>query len=256
MGKRIKIITDIQRMSLDDGPGIRTTVFFQGCPLRCIWCHNPECIEEIPTPDFEAHWNKSFERDAEEWDLSSLLLRDKRFYEASGGGVTFSGGEPLLHTDYIMETGIMLRKHRIHITVDTCGYASWNVMEKVSQITDLFLYDLKTADPLCHKLLTGQSNELIWENLTRLLKTGKHVWIRIPAVEGGNRQEIQDIIDRLPLCKEIERVELLKYHKYGLKKYEQLKIPYRAHFCQTPADEVMEELKKRLCDRGFAGVIR
>ena len=200
---------DIQRNSFVDGPGIRTTVFFKGCNLRCQWCHNPEsqimesqimfykdkctgcgrCRDiTVDNSDFVCFHDakkicgKTYTVD----ELFNIIIKDKIFYETSGGGVTFSGGECLLQQDFLCEILEKCKAAGIHTAVDTAGHIHWNVFEKVLPYTDLFLYDMKAFDCNIHRKYTGVSNECILENLKKLFEAGANIWIRIPVIPGVN----------------------------------------------------------------------
>ena len=207
-------IFDIQRNSYVDGPGIRTTVFFKGCNLRCAWCHNPE--SQSPKPQMMFYKNKCMgcgkckekcpnhlescelcgkctlycPHDAREIcgkeytvdEVMREILKDKAFYDHSGGGVTFSGGECMLQIDFLEDLLKECQKNGIHTAVDTAGYVPFEQFEQILPYTELILYDIKCFDSEKHKQYTGVGNELILENLKRLLATDKSVWIRIPII--------------------------------------------------------------------------
>ena len=148
-------------MSLDDGPGIRTTVFVKGCPLHCLWCHNPECVDREGTVQFYGYFKKVFLYQDEAEELCKRLQRDRPLYEATGGGVTISGGEPLLYPEAVSRIGTILKREGISLAVDTCGFVPWQNFEQVLPVTELVLYDLKAAGEQRHRELTGKSNVLI-----------------------------------------------------------------------------------------------
>ena len=247
-------IFDIQRNSYVDGPGIRTTVFFKGCNLHCAWCHNPE--SQSPTPQMLFYRSKctgcgkcrekcpnalekcelcgnctiycphdAREICGEEYTVDGVLneiLKDKAFYENSGGGVTFSGGECMLQIDFL--TGILkaCKENGIHTAVDTAGHVPYERFEQILPYTDLFLYDVKCFDSEKHKQYTGVGNEVILENLKKLLATGTPLWIRIPIVPTVNdtKEEIQSIKRYIRACGAPEKIELLPYHAMGEHKYD------------------------------------
>lgn len=230
------IITNIQRMSLDDGPGIRTTVFVKGCPLKCKWCHNPECMKTDGDAVFFQEFPKAFVyRDSR--GLCDRLQRDHALYEATGGGVTISGGEPLLYPEFVKETGMILQQEGIDLAVDTCGSVPWESVEMVLPVVKLFLYDLKVFHTEKHKELTGVGNMLIWQNLDRLLARGKKLYIRIPVIGGANEGELEEIAEQIPYSPSILRVEFLPYHSYGISKYAKLGVPYPGTAFYTPETE-------------------
>lgn len=245
------IIFDIERNSFVDGPGIRTTVFFKGCNLRCKWCHNPESqnrYKEILfyknkcsgcnrckniTPDDEKFlcYNGAKEICGKEYSVDQVfkeIIKDKSFYETSGGGVTFSGGECLLQSDFLAEILKRCKDFGIHTAVDTAGNVKWDVFEKVIPYTDLFLYDVKCISEDMHIKYTGTTNKLILENLVKLSEKFKgQIIIRIPIIGGVNddEDELKKIYKFLNKIK-ITKVELLPYHMMGEHKYEALNMIY------------------------------
>ena len=244
------VIFDIQRNSCVDGPGIRTTIFFKGCNLSCAWCHNPE--GQNPKPEIMFYENKctgcnkcketlpnTLEKYAtacpngareicgEEYtadDVIRVAKKDIRFYESSGGGVTFSGGECMLRIDFLEEILIACKDAGIHTAVDTAGHIPFEYFERIIPYTDLFLYDIKTIDSEKHKKYTGVGNELILENLERLIRSGARVWVRIPIIPTVNdsMEEMRAIRERLIKYGYPEKVELLPYHAMGTHKYSAL----------------------------------
>ena len=235
-------IFDIQRNSYVDGPGIRTTVFFKGCNLRCAWCHNPE--SHSPTPQTMAFPNRPKELCGKEHTVDEVLtdiLRDKRFYKAAGGGVTFSGGECMLQIDFLEKILKACKENGIHTAVDTAGHVPFSFFERILPHTDLFLYDVKCLDNKKHKQYTGVGNDLILENLKKLLQSKKEIWVRIPIIPAVNDTvaEMQQIKAFLDSCERFPKIELLPYHAMGEHKYAALGIemkqfssPSEAHIAQ------------------------
>ncbi len=247
------MIFDIIRNSFVDGPGIRTTVFFKGCNLRCAWCHNPEsqsfdkqmmfykskctgcgkCKQVCPYALEQCDLcgrceiycpngaRKICGKQMSVDEIMAELVKDKDFYDASGGGVTFSGGECMLQIDFLCELLKGCKQKGIHTAVDTAGCVPWESFEKILPYTDLFLYDVKLMDSQKHKEYVGADNTLILENLKRLSKSGKHIIIRVPVIGGVNDsdKEMQAIADFLSSLN-VEKVELLPYHAMGEHKYE------------------------------------
>ncbi|MBE6738752.1 MAG: glycyl-radical enzyme activating protein [Ruminococcaceae bacterium] len=234
------LISDIKRFAVHDGDGIRTTVFFKGCPLKCVWCHNPESISFKPQIAFyenkcvgcgeckkenfnaenclgEARVLYGKEMTIEE--LLPLLLEDKDFYETSGGGVTLSGGECLCQADFCAELLKRLKEQGIHTAVDTCGFVSKENIDKVIPYTDIFLYDVKAIGSDVHIKCTGQPNEIILENLKYIDSLGKNIEIRIPFVPEYNSDQIEKIAKFLKPLKNIKAVKVLPYHNYAGSKY-------------------------------------
>ena len=239
-------IFEIKRFAVHDGDGIRTTVFFKGCPLRCVWCHNPEglafeseeafyahkCIgcgeckeKDFDTVDCLGEARVKYGKDVTISELMPLLSEDREFYENSGGGVTLSGGECLMQADFCAELLKKLKENGIHTAVDTCGFAPRLAFDKVIPYTDVFLYDLKALDDDVHIRCTGQSNKIILENLDYINKNGKKVEIRIPYVPGYNDGQIEKISEYLKRLKNVSGVRVLPYHNYAASKYEALGIP-------------------------------
>ena len=238
-------IFEIKRFAVHDGEGIRTTVFFKGCPLRCVWCHNPEGLSFEPQEAFYAHKcigcgeckkdgfthenclgeaRISYGKDVTIDELLPLLLEDKDFYETSGGGVTLSGGECLMQADFCAELLKRLKAEGIHTAVDTCGFVSKEMLDKVIPYTDVFLYDLKAYDEGVHINCTGRSNGQIFANLKYLDLLGKNIEIRIPYVPEYNGREIEKLAAFLSNFKHITKIRVLPYHNYAGSKYEALGI--------------------------------
>lgn len=224
------VIFDIKRFAVHDGPGIRTTVFLKGCPLCCVWCHNPEGInpEIVSVPKTVRMGEKVFTENETVGHLVSVselmeeLLKEKVFMEESGGGVTFSGGEPLIQAEFLLEMLKQCRLEGIHSAVDTTGLATWDTLEKISLFTDLFLYDLKIIDDENHKKFTGVSNKLMLENLVKLSAKGCEYRIRIPLIPEMTYTEknISDILGFLgELPKKPAGVDILPYHNTAAHKY-------------------------------------
>ena len=261
------MIFDIQRNSYVDGPGIRTTVFFKGCNLKCKWCHNPEsqnpkkeimfykskctgcgrCKDLSVNDENFICFNDAKEICGKEYTVEEILkevLKDKSFYENSDGGVTFSGGECMLQIDFLTEILKKCKENGIHTAVDTAGFVPWTNFEKIMPYTNLFLYDVKCFSESLHIEGTGVSNKHILENLKKLSANfSGDIIIRIPIMTGFNDDidEIQKIAEFLKDIKTKE-VELLPYHKMGEHKYGALDMSVKNY--GVPTKEKMEEYKR------------
>jgi pyruvate formate lyase activating enzyme len=243
------IIFNIQRFSVKDGPGIRTTVFMKGCPLGCWWCHNPEGMS------FGLNNIKGKEI-GKEWDVPALfeeINKDRIFYDESGGGVTFSGGEPLAQPEFLEAALKKCSEEGIHTVVDTSGYADKDVFKKILPFTKLFLYDLKLIDPTEHHKYTGVTNELILNNLNFLLDNKAKVFVRIPLIPGitATIQNLSGIIDHLNKVGTKPPVHLLTYHKIAEGKYEKFGITNRMKDRKELSSAEMEEVRNLFENWGF-----
>jgi len=239
------IISDIKRFAIHDGDGIRTTVFLKGCPLKCVWCHNPESIsfkpqiafyknkcigcgecqkEDFSTEECLGEARIFYGKEMTVKELLPVLLEDKDFYETSGGGVTLSGGECLCQADFCAELLKALKEEGIHTAVDTCGFVPKVNIDKVISYTDIFLYDIKAIDEDVHTKCTGQSNKLILENIRYIDSLGKPIEVRIPYVPEYNTDQIEKIAEFLRPLKNIKAVKVLPYHNYAGSKYEALNM--------------------------------
>lgn len=307
------VVFDIKRYAIHDGPGIRTTVFFKGCPLSCSWCHNPEgitpapqlvydkkkcltcmaCVEVCPaqaisidsgTPHHRAASTQmgpailntspdicrqcgtcadicpSMAREVAGRRYSikailELIKKDLPFYENSGGGVTFSGGEPLMQWMPLVELLRSCRNLEIHTAVDTTGFAPWHLLEKVAPFADLFLFDIKHMDGAIHKLHTGVSNELILSNIKKLAMRGSSIQIRIPLIPEVNDDDhnieatgqfIADLFRDRRGSTGIKGITLLPYHDFQKSKYIKFGIDYRAKKIVPPTEARIEQVQNRL----------
>jgi pyruvate formate lyase activating enzyme len=279
------LVFNVQRFSLQDGPGLRSTVFMKGCPLACTWCHNPEsqapqtefirlrhrCMacgscgeEELAEPlvqnrgeaDVEACPTGALQAVGHEMDVSMLvqtLLRDRIFFDESGGGVTFSGGEPLLQASFVIEAMRLLRAEGVHTALDTCGYVDWQELAEAASHACLVLYDLKLMDDARHRLATGVSNASILENLRALSKIHPSIWIRIPIIPGINDDpaNLEATADFLRPLQGIRQVDLLPYHPLGEAKSIRVGIPQTLHDIQAPSAGDLEATAARFRARGL-----
>ncbi len=219
------IIFDLIRYAVHDGPGIRTTVFLKGCPLDCVWCHNPESKKITPERTGKIYRPKCRELFADnphdmvgkEVPVAAVMYeirKDTIFYDQSGGGVTFSGGEPLMQQEFLAALLAACRENEIHTAVDTSGYSAWKNFDRILEQVDLFLFDLKIMDNGEHIRYTGVPNLLIHENLKRLSRTGKQIIIRVPLIPAitDTRQNLSAIRDFVNTLDNLNRIDLLPYN--------------------------------------------
>jgi pyruvate formate lyase activating enzyme len=255
MDKNNGVITEIQRFSVHDGPGIRTSVFFKGCPLHCAWCHNPECISsKIETLQYaekcigcgkcdegcfsgaKVVCGKNYTKEK----LLSIILQDKDYYKEKGG-VTFTGGEPLLQKNFLKEIISLCKQNNINVALESCMIL-WD--EEIFSSIDYLMADLKIWNDEKHKLYTKVSNEKIKENLRRFDSLGIPIHLRTPVVVGinDNKEEITAVATFAKSLKNLVKYELLPYHALGEQKYRALGL-IPPDFT-SPSKEVMEDLKK------------
>jgi pyruvate formate lyase activating enzyme len=273
-------IFDIQRFCLHDGPGIRTTLFLKGCPLRCLWCHNPEgisgerhlsfdegkcigcgacallcpsvhrisgkhllcrdacslkgaCVEACPSRALEI-----VGRDITVEEAAAELLKDKPYYEESGGGVTISGGEPVMQGEFLCALALRLKGEGIRVALETSGFGDYGVYENLLSLADLFLYDYKESDPERHRQYTGADNQIILDNLKRLHDAGASILLRCPIIPGVNDREdhFKGIAALARKHPNLLGVEVLPYHKLGVSKTGRLGLQAQREYVPLPAD--------------------
>jgi len=285
------LVFDIKKFAIDDGPGIRTTIFLKGCPLRCSWCHNPEgqtsapeimyrqkkCIrcEEcaVACPNQAVFFTEqklainrkicslceicakncpsgALELVGKETSVDEImreLNKDSTFYDESKGGITISGGEPLLQIDFTAAILNECKKRSIHTAVDTCGYASLKAIEIIKDKADLFLYDLKIMNDTKHRKYTGKSNKQILRNFKILANNGSDLLVRLPIIPGINddRKNIQETADFVFL-NGAKRVCLLPYHRAGIEKYRSLGKRYDLNSIRPPSEQKLNAIKEQL----------
>lgn len=289
-------IFNIQKFSIYDGPGIRTAIFFKGCPLNCMWCHNPESINKhvdllydkekctlcgecikrcsrdalkmkdgtIITNLYKCTYcgecvfyciNNAREIVGKEYTIEKLIeevKKDMTFYEESGGGVTLSGGEPLIQIEAVEEILKKLKKIGIHTAVDTSGYVSFKHIKRILDYTDVFLYDLKTIDNDKHKEFIGVPNTLILDNLKKLSELDVKINLRMPIIEGinGDFEDITKTIEYIKQLK-IKKINILPYHDIAKHKYRKLGRAYKEDLMKVPSNEKMQKIKSMFEKEGY-----
>lgn len=227
-------VHSIDTFSTLDGPGIRTVIFMQGCALRCKYCHNPDtwAIESPDAREYEAE------------EMMEIILRNRPYYEASGGGVTFSGGEPLLQHHFIKEIFQYCRQEKISTAYDSSLYISSQVVLDLVPFTDLVLADIKQINNEKSRMLTGAGNQLNLENLKLLNENKVRIWVRYVVLPGWtdayeDLEKMSRFIRNLPL---VERVDLLPYHSLGSHKWELLGLEYQLHEVEPPSPGYLQGL--------------
>ncbi|MBO5222969.1 MAG: glycyl-radical enzyme activating protein [Clostridia bacterium] len=294
------IVFNIQKFSVNDGPGIRTTVFLKGCPLSCIWCHNPESKKAFPELMYSAdkcvmcgkcanvcpknvHLFKNnvhivkrencivcgkceeeclyeaLEIAGKEKSVEEVIdevMKDKVFYETSNGGITLSGGEPLLQYDFSLEILKRAKQEGLHTAMETCGYTSEEKIREIASYVDLFLFDYKITDAELHKKYTGVSNERIIRNLRLLNGIGKQIILRCPIIPGindtdGHFSGIANLANELDCVSEIN---IEPYHPLGKSKAEKLGVEYELSDLKFTEEEQTQSWIKAVSQKTFKPV--
>jgi len=256
------MIFDIKKFAVHDGSGIRTTVFMKGCSLNCIWCHNPESrsnecekiLRKTKVGDKTFTSESLIGQEMTTKEIIYEIMKDKIFYEESDGGVTYSGGEPLMQSEFITELLETSKENELHTAVDTCGSVAKTVIEKILPFTDLILYDLKLINDKLHKKYTGVSNKQILDNLGFLISQKANVIIRIPLIPTitDTDENISGIIRYLQEVNFDGQIDLLPFHKTANQKYKNLnKINPMENLIEEKVSR-SDEIALRFTDAGFS----
>ncbi|MDL2263202.1 glycyl-radical enzyme activating protein [Synergistaceae bacterium OttesenSCG-928-I11] len=273
-------VFDIKRYTLHDGPGIRVSIHLKGCPLSCWWCHNPEsqryepqvlfrperCIscgackglDEIAAAEgcpAEARELCGVEMTVNE--VMRAIMKERMFFEQSGGGVTLTGGEPLGQPAFAVALLEACKKNELHTAVDTCGFADWGVFEVTLPYTDLYLFDIKHMDPEKHRLYTGVDNEIILQNLVRLGEAGAAIFARMPFIPGINTDEknLHDMGRFLKDVRGIAQLNLLPYHSAAEDKHSRWNMDYKPGKLYPPTENALRKAAELMEGYGIKTVI-
>ena len=240
------IVFSIEDFAINDGPGIRTTVFLKGCPLRCQWCHNPEGQGfGIQTLKNKQGQNFQCGEIVSATTLANKLLRDEHIFKLNNGGITFTGGEPLAQAEFLFDV-ISKIKSKIHIAVETSAYASSEIFERLVNEVDLILIDNKTTNPEIHKRFTGVDNVQILTNLKFLCKSKTPFILRVPLIPSVNDtlENMQTLYDIVKDATNLQRVELLPYHQTAGAKYYMVGKKYLPDFDTSLQPKVFDVFAK------------
>lgn len=273
-------VFDIKRYTLHDGPGIRVSVHLKGCPLACWWCHNPEsqsfesqvlfrpercisCGSCKGLDDIEAA--KACPADARELcgtdmtvgEVMKAILKERIFFEQSGGGVTLSGGEPLSQPEFALALLEACKRNEIHTAIDTSGFVDWKVIDATLPLTDIYLYDLKHMNPEKHKEYTGVDNEIILSNLEKLISSGANVNVRVPFVPGLNSDDdnMREMGEFLKKIGGVAQVSLLPYHTAAEDKHTRWGMEYKPGRLYPPTEGALRHAARIIESYGLKTVI-
>ena len=288
-------VCEIERLGLHDGPGIRTVVFLKGCPLRCIWCSNPEtqliksqiyynekkcvgckrCVEacEDNSVTFQDEWKfdsekctnvdkivqscptgalKNTDKKMTTDEVFDEVMKDYSYYRNSNGGLTVSGGEILMNSEFAYELIKKVKEEYISTAVETSGFGKYKALESIAGVTDYILFDIKHMNEKIHEKITGVSNKRILENLKKLSEIHKNITIRLPLLKGLNDTE-ENINKTIEFMKEMKlnEIHILPYHTLGLEKYRQLKMTYLGNDYKKHTPEDLEKIKEIIEKNGL-----
>ena len=258
-------IFDIKHFAVHDGPGIRQTIFFKGCPLNCWWCHNPESqaketenytrINKLDGKEFKKDVTIGYQITSNE--LFKVINGDKVFFEESDGGVTFSGGEPLMQANFLYEIALLCKQNGIQTCLDTTGFASEKTIQKIAKVIDYFLFDIKLINNTLHKKYTGVPVDGILKNLRWLDENHKKVILRFPVIPGITNTEtnLKDIKEFISTLKNTRQIDLLPFHTISKSKYKRFNKEYKMGDTPALPDDEMKGLKTEFENIGFTAGI-
>lgn len=274
------VVFDVKRYTLHDGPGIRVSIHLKGCPLSCWWCHNPESQRFEPQVLFrpercincgrcggldDVAASDACPPEARELcgrrmtvsEVMAAILKERMFFEQSGGGVTLSGGEPLSQPEFALALLAACKRHELHTAIDTCGFAPADVVLSTVPYTDLYLYDLKLMDPVRHKKYTGVDNEIILSNLVKLGEAGAQINARMPFIPGINTDEenLRALGEFLRGVRGITQLNLLPYHSAAEDKHGRWNMDYRLGRIFPPTENSVRKAAELLEGYGVKTVI-
>lgn len=261
MKDRTGVIFDIKRYAIHDGPGIRTTVFFKGCPLDCWWCHNPEGKNPGPErfPGLVNRRGVLYVEDGligKKVDCDLILkevVKDRIFYDESGGGATISGGEPLMQPEFLVELLIHLRNEGIKAILDTSGYAEFDTLKGIIDLVDVFYYDLKLIDEEAHIKYTGVSNRLILDNLQQLIKNGARVVPRVSLIPGitDTDENLRAVLSVLEDLQSVDEVGIIPYNIMRDDKVKRFNLDSRLGKLEQQPEERLKEIRVLFDEAGI-----
>ncbi|NMB18502.1 MAG: pyruvate formate lyase-activating protein [Erysipelothrix sp.] len=236
--QQVGYVRKFETMGMVDGPGIRTIAFLSGCPLRCLFCHNPDMWGHVPEDEITVQ------------ELIDKLKRYKPYY-GDTGGVTFCGGEPLNQPEFLYEAMKACQEEGIHTVLDTSGFGRPNTFDKILSVTDLVLYDIKGVADEKYREMTGVPIKITEMFLEKLQATDIPIWIRVVIVPGihDSYQYMDELADYIAPLKNIERIELLPYHTMGVNKYEKINMEYPLEGVPAMNKDVAMELQEYLINK-------
>ena len=244
------VISNIQRFTVHDGPGIRITIFLQGCPLDCWWCHNPESKSFCNQNANDENLRMTPEQ------LMTEIRKELVFMEESNGGVTFSGGEPFMQPGFLSKMLSLCKAEEIHTTVDTSGLVNQDVFNSLFLEPDLYLFDIKLIDPAKHKKYTGVSNSQILQNLKMLVDHKKEVNIRFPLIPGVNDTlENLNGVKKLMIQHHLKKINILPFHRIAEAKYKKLHMENRMKGIKAHSESEIKNIHNFFIDAGFEAKI-